>query len=113
QRQLSEHFFDIAWIGALAEQSAAERHGVPNGLEGVGRQLLRDEPDQRSRFTVTGTNVVAVHRDSAGGRIRDPADDADEGRFAGAVRTQQGEDFAAKNLEVDILERVETGRIGL
>src|SRR5205085_6053620 len=43
----------------------------------------------------------------------DAADDADQCGLAGAVRPQQRKDLAAANVEVDALERLEPGRIGL
>ena len=46
-------------------------------------------------------------------RIDDAADDADQRRLAGAVRAEQREDLAAPDLEVDVLQRLEAGRVGL
>ena len=46
-------------------------------------------------------------------RRDDPAHDADQRGLAGAVRSEQGEDLAAPDLEVDVLQRLEPGRIGL
>ena len=47
-----QHLLDVRGIGALAEEAAAERHGVPHRFERVGRQLLRHEADQRARGAV-------------------------------------------------------------
>ena len=49
----------------------------------------------------------------ARGRIGDAADDADQRGLAGAVRPEQREDLAALDLEVDVVQRLETGAIGL
>src|SRR3712207_898849 len=46
-------------------------------------------------------------------RVDDPADDADQGRLSGAVRTQQGKDLPLSDLQVDVLERLEAGSVGL
>jgi hypothetical protein len=41
------------------------------------------------------------------GRIDDAADDIDQRRLSSAVGPEQGEDFAAANLQVDVLQGVE------
>ena len=104
---------DVAGIGRLAEQSAAERHRRPYGLERVGGELLRHEADHRAGGAVVGDDVVPVDRDASLRRLDDPADDADERRLAGAVRAEQREDLAAADVEVDVLERLKSGCVGL
>ena len=47
------------------------------------------------------------------GRRDDAADDADQRGLAGAVRTQQREDLALADLEVDALQRLQARRVGL
>ena len=106
-------FSMCAGLARLAEQAAAEGHGRPHRFEGVGRQFLRHEADHRARGAVVGDDVVAVDEDAAGGRIDDAADDADQRRLAGAVRAEQREDFAAPDAQVDVLQRLEAGRVGL
>ena len=46
-------------------------------------------------------------------RLDDAADDVDQRRLAGAVRTEQRENLAVPDLEVDALERLEARSIGL
>ena len=99
-------------IGGLAEQPTAERHGSPYRFESIGGQFLRDEADHRARRAVIGNDVVTVDENAAFGPIDDPANDADQCRFSRAIRTQQREDLATSNVEVDALERLEAGRIG-
>ena len=43
--------------------------------------------------------------------VDDAADDVDQRRLAGAVRPEQREDLAAADVEVDVLERLEAGRV--
>jgi hypothetical protein len=45
-------------------------------------------------------------------RVDDPADDADQRRLAGAVGAEQRENLAAAYVQVDALQRLETGRVG-
>jgi hypothetical protein len=56
---------------------------------------------------------MAVGQDDALARRDNPADDADQGRLARAIRTEQGKDLAAANLQVDVLEGLEAGGVGL
>jgi hypothetical protein len=56
---------------------------------------------------------VSVGRDRAGGRVDDAADDADQRRLAGPVGAEEREDLAAPDLQIDILERLEAGGVGL
>src|SRR5437867_12923779 len=112
QGQIPEHLFDVRGVGGLAEEAAAERHRVPYGLEGIGRQLLRHEADHGARGAVVGDDVVTVHPYAAFARIDDPADDADQGRLPRAVGTEQREDLSAADVQVDVLESPEAGGVG-
>jgi hypothetical protein len=62
--QVAQHALDMAGIGRSAEQSPAEAHGVPDGLEGVRREFLRHEPDQRARPARLGQDVVTLDEDA-------------------------------------------------
>src|SRR5208282_372543 len=77
------------------------------------RQLLRHQTDQRASGAIVRDDVMAGHRDAAAGRIDDAADDADQGRLAGAVRAEQRENLAVAYLQVDVLERLEAGGVRL
>src|SRR5580704_4796046 len=105
--------FNMRGVLRLAEQAAAEADGCPYRLEGIGVQFLRHQPDQRSRAAIRCDDVVAIDRHRALARIGDAADDADQRGLAGAVRSQQREDLAAVNLQVNAVEGLETGAIGL
>ena len=113
QRQRAQHLLDMRRVARLAEQAAAEADGAPDALEGVGVQFLRHQPDHRARRAVVLEDVVAVDRDLAGGRNQNAADDADQRRLAGAVGAEQGEDLATFDVEIDLLQRPEPGRVGL
>src|SRR5208282_6610118 len=76
------------------------------------RQLLRHQTDQRASGAIVRDDVMAGHRDAAAGRIDDAADDADQRRLAGPVRTEQRENLAVAYLQVDVLERLEAGGVG-
>jgi hypothetical protein len=113
QRQLLEHLCDVIGITRLAEQSAAERHGRPNGFERIGREFLRDKADHGAGHAIVSADVVARNRDTAFGQGDNSADDADQRRLAGAVRAEQGKDLAAADVEVDPLKCAEPRGISL
>ena len=113
QRERAQHLLDVAGIGRQAEQPAAERDRRPHRLERVGVELLRHQADQRAGGAIVGEDVMAADRDRAGRRRHDPADDADQRGLAGAVRPEQRENLALVDVEVDALERLEPGGIGL
>ena len=62
---------------------------------------------------VVAHDVVAVGEHRAARRRHDPADDADQRGLAGAVGAEQGEDLALADLEVDVLQRLQAGGVGL
>ncbi|KAG0162825.1 hypothetical protein DFQ28_010287 [Apophysomyces sp. BC1034] len=100
-------------VGRLAEQTAAERDAPPDRLERIGGQLLRHQPDARARGAIVGDDVVAVDAHTSRARIDDPTDDADQRRLARAVRPQQRKNLAALDVQVDLVQRPEAGRIRL
>src|SRR3954469_15242704 len=62
-------------------------------------------------------DAEAPDRDFAAGLYDEPGEDVDQGRLARAIRPQQPEDLAARNVEADLVERwlglSPLGRIGL
>src|SRR5918994_3878544 len=97
----------------MTEEPPAEAHGGPYRLECIGSQFLRDQPDFRSRCAVFTDDVVAVYDHGAFRRGDDTANDADQSGFACAIGPQQGENFTLADLEVDTLQRLVTGSVGL
>jgi hypothetical protein len=100
-------------VARLVEQAAAEIHCRPHAFKGVGVQLLRHQADQRTGGAVILDDVVAVDRNRALRRIENAADDPDQRGLACAVRTEQCENLAAPDLEIDYFQRLETGRVSL
>ncbi|MCY1538328.1 hypothetical protein D9M68_738630 [compost metagenome] len=105
--QIAQHLFDVGMVGRLAEQATAEVDGIPDAFEGVGGDFLGHQPDLAARRAKLGHDVMAAGQHPAPGRIDDAADDADQRRLARAVRSEQGEDFAALDIQVHVLERLE------
>ena len=112
QRHVAQHFLDVGRIGPPAKQAAAEPDGVPDRLEGVGGQFLRHQPDHGAGGAIVAHDVVPVGQHDALGRVDDAADDADERRLAGAVRTEKRKNLALPNLQIDVVESAEAGFVG-
>ena len=113
QRKLLEQLLDMGRILRLAEQAAGVAGRRQNRFERRDGELLRHQADPRPRLSVVADDVVAVGGDLALARRDDAADDRDQRRLAGAVRPEQREDLAAADIEIDVRQRLEAGRIGL
>ena len=66
-----------------------------------------------ARSVLDRRGVDAEDPDGAGGLLDQPAHDADEGRLAGPVGPEQGEELAFLDLETDARQRLEAARVGL
>ena len=64
-------------------------------------------PMQDLATSSCAVDVVAEHLDRAAGLVDERGDDADERGLAGAVRTQQREEIALLDLEIDTFERLD------
>ena len=63
-------------LGYVTDESVVLRgDGVQHRLEGLQRDLLRDQPDQPARRAPVGADVVPADPDGAAGRHHQPADD--------------------------------------
>ncbi len=69
-------------------------------------KLLRHQADLGPGGAIVADDVVAVDLDLAAGGGDDPAHDADQGRLAGAVGAEQGEDLALGDVEADAFQRL-------
>ena len=74
-------------------------------------EFLRHQPDQRAGRAIVRDDVVSIDCDLTRARHENAADDADQCRFSGAIGAQQGKDLASMNIEVDLLERLESRRV--
>src|SRR6185436_1416521 len=100
-------------IRRATEQSAAETHGVPYCFERIGMQFLGHQADLRARCPVVAHDVVTVCEHGSAGWRDQAADNTDQRGLARAIRAEQGEDLPAANFEIDILQRLEAGRVFL
>ena len=77
--------FNMQGIRRFAEQSPAERHGIPDGFKGIGRELLWHKSNEGACLPVLRHRVVTIDADMAAARIREATDDADQACFARTI----------------------------
>ena len=83
-----ECFLDMCRVGRFPEKPATERDRIPDRFEGVGGEFLGNESNERTRGAVVAHDVMAINGNRSGTRIDDPADNADQCRFAGTIRAK-------------------------
>src|SRR5678816_2050558 len=94
-------------IGRSPEQSATEAHRRPNRFESVRGELLRDKSDLRSGAAIIAHDIAAIDENTTRRRRHNAADNTDQSRFAGAVGTEQGENLALEDFEIDRFQCLE------
>ena len=104
KRQVAQDFLEIGIVGCASEQPAAELHCAHHGFEHADVQFLRHQSDLAARRTVLRDDIVTRGQNLSGTQRDDSTDNADQGGFAGAVGSQQREDFALVDVEVDTVE---------
>ena len=107
-------------LGALARYRARDAvearlvdHDRVRGLEHVEVQFLRHDADAGLGRLQLVVDVVAEDARLAGGLVDERGDDPDERGLAGAVGSEQREEVAPLDLEVDALERLHAVSVGL
>src|SRR5947199_230073 len=105
-REVDCPFDALATLGAFqAINRAEELEVLHHGEVAIEREGLRDVADVRAHLLAVALDVEAVDGGVAAGRDEKAAEDADERRLAGAVRTEEAEDLAARDLQRDAVER--------
>ena len=104
--EVLHHLVDPGGVIAHAVVTRLDRERFAHGEERIEHELLRHHPERLAGLPVLAHDVVTHHARSAGGGDRQTCDDADESRFAGAVRTEQSEKFAVRDVEAYARERL-------
>ena len=96
---------DQPLLGKLdPEVACLEAERLLDREEGVEVDLLRYQADRAAGEAVVALDVVAEHFHGACGLLGGAGDQADERRLAGAVRSEEGEYFAAPDVERDAVQ---------
>jgi hypothetical protein len=89
-------------IRRFAEQAASEAGCAADRFKRLGRQLLRDQSDTGARLPKIADYVVAIDQHFTVRRVYDSANDINQRRLAGTVRSEQAEYLARVDLKIDI-----------
>src|ERR1051325_4760972 len=104
-REVDRPLDALAALGAFQPVDGAEELEVlEHGEVAVERERLRDVADVAAHLLAFLFDVEAVDAGVAGGGDEEAAEDADERRLAGAVRAEEAEDLAARDLQRDVVE---------
>ena len=87
-------------------QGRLQPNQLAPGHQRVQRRLLQGDPDRGSHGAGLADHVVPGDGGPTGGRQQQRGQHADGGRLAGAVGTEEAEDLALGDLEVDALHGV-------
>ncbi len=82
-------------------EAAEEAQILAHGEVAVEREFLRHVADMRAHRLGLAADVEAGHRGASGARPQQPAQHADGGRFAGAVRADEPHDLALGDAEIE------------
>ena len=96
---------------AETEQPSGEHEVLPPGEHHVDAGLLAGDPEQTADGGGVGDDVVAEHADPPGIRAAQGRDRVDEGRLAGAVGPEQGEDAGA-DVEAEVVQHEQVAVAG-
>ena len=103
-----EHLVEVARGGVVA---GVEAQALADGEVELRRGLLQDDAEAVAPAAAGVARVGAEHLDVAGGGVAEALEHLDGGRLAGAVRAEQGEDLAARHVEVDAADGLD-GAVG-
>ena len=94
-----------ALVGTQAEITGLRFERLARGEIGVEHELLRHHADRKPRAAGLTHQIVAPHSDGAGGLVGEPGENIDESGFSRPVGAEQAEKRAARDIEVELVER--------
>ena len=94
-----------AAVGRAVAGGRVDVEVLAAGEVGMEARLLDDRADARERRGALAGEVVTEDPHVAGGRLGEPEEQADQGRLAGAVGSEEAEGGAPRDFEVDSGER--------
>ena len=113
KREVMQQALEVSGVRLFSEKAAAEAYRLRNRGEDVERHFLGHEADHRAGGAVVPDDIMAVDGHCAGGQGDRAADDADQGRLAGAVGAEQRENLATLERKVNGGKRGEARLVGL
>ncbi len=99
-----DHLVDVARVPVVAGEDPVH---LAHGQDGPELGLLQDDADPLPERPLAAAGVEAEHGDLAAVALPVALEDLDRRRLAGAVRAEQAEDLAGRDLEVDPAHRLD------
>src|SRR3954462_2440873 len=105
--EVVHHLVDPAVVARETVVARLQAQGFSHGKKRVEYQLLRHDPEHAARAPIVAPDVSAHHRSAAGVGTYQAGDHVDQRGLAGAVRTEQAEEFAFGHGQADAAERAQ------
>ena len=107
QAQALQQFVDPGFVVLDTKVARLDAQCFTHIEERIEHQFLRHHTELPPRFGVVGLHVLAKHLDAARGRPRQTSQDTDQGGLAGAVGTEQAEEFTLFDVETHVVQCLE------
>ncbi len=105
--EVGEDLVDPVVVAADAVVARGQAQRLAHREERVEDEFLRHDPQRLTCGTEVVDHVVPHHRHLAGAGARQPGDDRDQRRLAGAIGPEQAEELALLNLQRDPAQGLE------
>ena len=105
--EVVHHLINPGIIVVNPEVAGLHAQRFTNGEERIKDQLLRHNTNALARMTVVRDDIMAMNAHPTFIGAREPGDDGNQGRFAGAVGAQQAKELAFSNLERYTAQRLQ------
>src|SRR5688500_5553685 len=99
-------------VSFFTEHAAAERKSGSDFIKFIGREMMGNKTNQCERSGVGIDTVLAIVSDTSSSWVDDAVHNADQRGFAGTIRSEQRDDFAFLDFEIDVFECFEACGVG-
>lgn len=109
EAEFFENFVDVGLVVFDAVIAGLEKEGFVDGEERVEGDFLGNDTEEEFGFLTMSCGVEAADFDRAGSLAFGAGEDRDEAGFAGAVWSEEGEEFALLDGEAEVVHGRITG----
>ena len=107
QIEIGQNLVNPGIVVADAEISRLDAQGFSDSEEGIEHQFLRHYPEFAPRIAVIGANIVAHDFERSGIGANQAGQGGDERGFASTVGSEQAEEFALADFEINAGQRLQ------
>ena len=104
--EVVQDLVDPRVVVAQTEVARLDPERFANGEKRIENELLRHDPEEPPGPAIIGDHVVTEHSRRAAVSAGEPGDDRDQRGLAGAVGTEQPEEFALLDEQIDAGQRL-------